>query len=359
MEQDKTTAAASPSRPSWRVRCRRALFKGLLLCISALVGLAILEGGVRVFLPVYIPYGMVPFHVDANNVPLAPKNFTARYRKTTRQYDTILIQINQYGLRDAKDLCDSTENDLFVVGDSYSYGWGVEEDQRYSDLLASMLGVDVYNISIPTDIDGYIRLVEYARRQGATINSLVVGICMENDLRDYAVPIPAVRREGILARAKQYLNQHTATYNAITSAVHQSAFLAGVAVKLGVINDGSSAARPMYSRRVIESSAEKVDELVERFGIPTVVVIVPVRGLWIGGAEDDYSRIHEEFVALLRERSLSVVDMRPVFEAGGDPLGYYFGHWTTEGHAKAAEEIYKVMRASEPQDAIAGTGPQR
>ena len=64
-------------------------------------------------------------------------------------------------------------------------GWGVEEGERYSDVLDAKLRESVYNVSIPTDLLGYARLVDYARDHGAPVKRLIVGVCMENDLLDY------------------------------------------------------------------------------------------------------------------------------------------------------------------------------
>jgi len=68
-----------------------------------------------------------------------------------------------------------------VVNFCFQYG------KRYSDdQLNQMIGRPVYNISIPADIVGYQKLLFYARSRGANISTLIVGLCMENDLLDYS-----------------------------------------------------------------------------------------------------------------------------------------------------------------------------
>lgn len=70
-------------------------------------------------------------------------------------------------------------------------GWGVDEDKRFSNLLEEHLkdcgppAPRVFNIAIPDNIVGYQRLLKYAESRGAKVRRMVVGICMENDLRDY------------------------------------------------------------------------------------------------------------------------------------------------------------------------------
>src|SRR5439155_23892911 len=95
------------------------------------------------------------------------------------------IHFNQYGLRDAKDLNRSTTNDLFAVGDSFTMGWGVRDDERFSGVLEKMLHRPVFNVASPENILGYARLLRYACQHGAHVRHLILGVCMENDLRDY------------------------------------------------------------------------------------------------------------------------------------------------------------------------------
>lgn len=320
-----------------------------LLCGSLLIGMIILEGGVRLLLPRYVPRATVVFHKE-NGVPLGPRNYTGRHSNTT-DYD-VAVRINQYGFRDTQDLRHSDADDLFVVGDSFSFGWGVEEEDRYSNLLATMLGTDVYNISIPTDIDGYHRLVQYARAQGATISKLIVGICMENDLRDYRVAVrdrATSRKSGVFLSFKTWLTYHSATYNTIKAVVHENGPLRKMALKLRLITSPADrAVRQVYSQALIESSVERLVRMVKECGIPRVIVmVIPSRLLWMGDDRDTYARIHREFVAAARDRGLTVVDLRTALEEGGHPLSYHFrydGHWNRRGHCKAAEEISERFR---------------
>lgn len=322
---------------------------GLLLA-STLIGLMILEYGVRVFLPRYVPCEAVVFHMEGG-VPLGPKNHVGRHTNNTSDYD-VTVRINAYGFRDAKDLKDSRQEDFFVVGDSFGFGWGVEEEDRYSNLLASMFGTDVYNISVPTDIEGYEKLVRHARTQGATIANLIVGVCMENDLRDYRVRAsdnaPAGEGRKFLS-VKSWLTRRSAAYNAIKNTVHESGPLKRVALKLRLITRPvDRAARQSYSRALVESSVDRLTEMVADCGTARIVVVViPSRRLWMGDDREMYSRIHNEFVALAQDRGLTVVDLRAALEEGGDPLRYHFqydGHWNKRGHRKAAEEIAEALR---------------
>lgn len=346
--RDKRVASES-ERPHRLLRT--VLSRAGLLFVATLLGLMILEYGVRVFLPRYIPCEAVVFHMEGG-VPLGPKNYVGRHTNNTTDYD-VTVRINAYGFRDAKDLKDSRQEDFFVVGDSFGFGWGVQEEDRYSNLLASMLGTDVYNISIPTDIEGYGKLVQYAREQGATIANLIVGVCMENDLRDYGIQASdsaAAGEDTKFLSVKSWLTRRSAAYNAIKNTIHENGSLKKIALKLRLITRPvDRAARQSYSRALVESSVDRLTEMVADSGMArVVVVVVPSRRLWMGNERAMYSRIHSEFVALAIDRGLTVVDLRAALEEGGDPLRYHFqydGHWNKRGHRKAAQEIAEALRS--------------
>ena len=132
----------------------------------------------------------MPFVRTQEGFTLAPPNISVRHWDNNGDYD-VTVSTNKLGLRDVRDVSEMTGDDFAVVGDSFSFGYGVEEANRYSNALEKMLGARVFNISVPNDIEGYAKLVGYAEANGATIKSLIVGVCMENDLRDYDRAKPA------------------------------------------------------------------------------------------------------------------------------------------------------------------------
>lgn len=77
-----------------------------------------------------------------------------------------------------------------------------------------------------------------------------------------------------------------------------------------------------------------------------VILIIPSRGLWQGDRRTVESRIHDDFVRMLRSRDLSVIDLRPRFEQSAAPLEYHFpldGHWNPRGHELAARNLIKYF----------------
>ena len=347
--------------PDWRtsIRLRTEKARQSLTALKSIVGNGLIavaalavsaigaEFAVRALFPVYDPSGQVEFRRATEGGPvLGVPNTRVRQRKNTGDFD-VAIAFNKYGFRDDKDLAESTSVDVFVVGDSFTFGWGVEAKDRYSDRLQALTGVRTFNIATPGNFDDYGRLIRYATAKGARVGNLVIGVCMENDLMDYAaVQVPAATGFTFeLSSAKSFLSQNSALYGMATTAVHATPALKNLAVSLGLITpnlEGIPKAR--YAERMIESSVAKLRELA--VGHRATILIIPSRGLWIGAFTGDADRIHRAFVDAVERAGFMVVDLRPLFEANREPLTFHFandGHWNPRGHALAAQALAGAM----------------
>ena len=137
--------------------------------VKGLAGLAILaalaiggtagEFAVRLAEPELDPTRHLRFEKQTSRLPiLGPRNAIQRQIKNTGDFD-VTIRFNRYGLRDAKDLAQGMTDDVYLVGDSFAFGWGVEEHERLSERLESLTGKRVFNLSMPTGFDGYNQLL--------------------------------------------------------------------------------------------------------------------------------------------------------------------------------------------------------
>jgi hypothetical protein len=330
------TAEASP--PLSRSGTRRKAAAVLLLLLSTVLGLALAEGLTRLLLPAFDPSGQFDFSHHVGDLVLGPPGTEARQIKNTGDFD-VLVRINRHGLRDDKDIATATDADIVVVGDSVAWGWGVEPRERFSDLVQAKTGKRSFNLSAPTDIEGYAALLAYARSLGARIGQVVVGVSMETDLRDYTAPSVAGPGSGF--DLKDWLARHSAAYVLLTTVVHHTPWLRDAAVRMGlVVPNLEGIARHEDDPAVVEASADRLQAMARQYRL--LVVLIPSRALWVGDNRAVEDRLHRTFVAALRSRDIDVLDLRPFFEAGGAPLGYHFandGHWSPRGHRLAAEAI--------------------
>jgi hypothetical protein len=326
----------------------RAARTAALALFGVALALLSFELVVRLFFPAFEPSGQFRFgYQAAPHLVLGVPGTVARQRKNTGDYDAS-VRINARGLRDDKDVAEATVGDIAVVGDSFTWGWGVEAEQRFSDQLQSLTGKRVYNLSTPTDLSGYGALLAYARRLGGKFGTVVLAICMENDLGDYGPPAADTNDDDsgtIAGRLRGWLEQSSAAYLFFTTAVHQTPWLEAPAVWLGlIIPNLQGISRNTYSEAVITASARKVAELAGKDRL--LAVIIPSRALWVGANRAGEDRVHREFIAALGLHGIDVLDLRPLLEYGGQPLSYHFandGHWNARGHRLAAEAIARRL----------------
>ncbi len=330
----------------------------LLIGVS-LICAVILETAVRITLPVYSPAGRIHFEC-IDGMYLAPKNVQLRQWTNTGDFD-VTVWTNQQGFRDVKDLRDANANDLLVIGDSFSFGHGVQAEDRYSNRLESALGQRVYNVSIPTNLDGYLRMARYADEVSQGVGKVILGICMENDISNYgAAPRACTPRKDLtklsswienpstvtLMDVKLLLTTYSAAYSAITSIVHQNSTLKAIGLRLGLLNETVFAGAYGYDESKIVVSANRLAQIAYEFDI--IALIIPSRALWQGDNQETESRIHNSFVAEIAKHEIQTLDLRPVFERSGHPLEYHFrhdAHWNSEGHRVAAEELLTLINA--------------
>jgi hypothetical protein len=339
----------------------RAIQIGINICVlvvCTVISVVLLEIAIRIFLPVYVPSDRVGF-VTLGGAMVGSPGAAFRLSENAGDYD-VEVRFNALGFRDEKSLTTSTDRDLFVVGDSIPFGWGVAARDRFSDRLQAILNRPVFNIAIPTlDLDGYDRLLHYAEANGASIKNLIISVSMEHNLRIYdtshaaSLPPALLGRtvpQGKLQELKQYLLGHSALYVAVTYHVHQTPWLRRIAVRLGLLIPDLDVLPDLAgSTEALTTSALRAVQLAR--GRNAIVLIVPSRRLWVGKTADraEAARIHEVFIKNLKDARMIVVDLRDRFEQSGNPMSYYFAndpHWNKEGHRLAAEALAEVFQTS-------------
>ena len=333
---------------------RNLLIAMALFMMSLVVSLALLEGTVRLFFPAYDPSGQVQLVTVADGLWLGPVYRTLRQSKNTGDYD-VVVRFNGHGFRDVKDVATARSGDIIVVGDSFAFGWGVEERQRFSNVFETLVHRRVFNIAIPgADFDVYDNLLKYAESLGARVDDIVIAVSMENDLHLYGEFPQSTSGSGralassrfphylTLKVAKDWLTHNSAAYLMFTTVIQQNAVLKKLAVRTHLlIPNLVGIPQNRYSQSVIESSANRLAEIAHRYK-HAKILIIPSRALWVGNNRSVEDRVHREFIAALLDRDLSVTDMRHVFESDGNPLSNHFrddGHWNPKGHRSAAEAL--------------------
>jgi hypothetical protein len=327
--------------------------KSVIFGVTLVICLFVVELIIRASMPHFDPRRQFPLRRDEKEgITLGFPGQTFRQWTPKGDYD-VSLTFNSLGLRDRKELSNSTSNDVFVLGDSHTMGWGIKEGERYSDLLEKRLGVPCYNVAIPGDIRAYINLIKYAERHSAKVRNLIVGVCMENDIWDYSDSSDtfqrAYRRTTSPARALlNWVKTHSAVWICASHQIQRFPTGRALFEKLGIAKNIEALTHPNeYSRKNMLSTRDELLKLTTNYN--AIVLLIPSRGLWDGRNAPIEGKIHSEFVGLLREVNMPFVDLRPVFEQTGNPLQFYFAtdqHSNAAGQAKAAEELERFIRVS-------------
>lgn len=176
---------------------RRELFKNILLSlISIALTLGVLEIGVRIFAPVplvasdlFLVTERLP-EIQARTARRALKP-NVECRQTAPEYD-VAVRINDKGLRDAPHPYAKPPGTIriLVLGDSFVFGYGVEAEQRFTNLLQARLNAaqsaqhyEVISAGVPSW--GTTDALLYLQEEGLKYHPDIVLLCFyENDVRD-------------------------------------------------------------------------------------------------------------------------------------------------------------------------------
>ena len=260
------------------------------------------------------------------------------------------IHINDFGLRNDEPV-EAANDRVWVLGDSMTFGWGVERNEMYSSQLDQLLPVRTYNIASPgTDVCGYQALT---KRMPDNVKpaGVILGLILENDITEYncadrSTDI-AIKEDWTptLSWLKGTLTNHSAIYNFLTVSVKRVDVLREGLVAIGVIKREhayrSLPSEEVVSRR-IESTADELQKLRALYDVktPFLIAVIPSR-FEINNGDPAFKSLRLEMLAALKNRKLNFMDLFPAFE----PLPLlethfaHDGHWSPRGHRLAAEII--------------------
>ena len=323
---------------------------GVLFLLSVLV---MQEFSIRLALPEFNPSKHLAFAWRVDGLTLGMPATTQRQIKNTGDFN-VEVRFNRHGLRDSEDVSIAKSKDFLFIGDSFIFGWGVEEGKRIGEQFGKLTGQQTYNAAVPGDLNTYERLAEYAQQKSKSKSRAIIGLNMETDILPYQPKLlnpkaadPKSEPSIHLQEIKGFLTQNSAIYFLLTQQIHQTAWLRDIAVSLGLIqpNLQSSAAR-VPATKAIESTIQRATEVAARYN--ATIVLIPSRYIWFGTRRQELSAIHETIASAIKANGIDILDLKPIFETEGHPLDYHFqndGHWKPIGHAKAAEALAEHLKA--------------
>ncbi len=322
----------------------------LTITISCIFGFFVVEFLTRLMFPMFDPTGNLFFENKSGFVRLEHRNSEKRQFKNSGDYN-VTVYSNSFGFRDNEEPTEFNDDTIFAIGDSFTFGWGVEESERFSDLLERKLETQsVINIAMPTDIIGYKAIVSYLKDNGIEIKNSIIGICMENDIINYFSNTNDRDDEianSFIHELKILGHKYSAAYIFLTTAIHRSKVLNRFFRQIGLINENLQY-DPIPNESAVYESIDALKSLRSLIKDDPLIIVIPSRDIWNEEKSDKALVIHQLFLALLQSNDFSYLDLREPLEKNNDPLKYFFKndpHWNSSGHEIVAEEIFSNFQS--------------
>jgi len=336
-----------------RLRLRRIFGRLLLLAVPLVLACGVAELALRMGGPA--PSDNDPSPADPRwlaVVPSAelgwifPADTTGTYKSSGRHTP---VASNSWGLRGPEVSCDTSARRVLLLGDSYTFGWGVADSAGFVRLLEAELNrksqgipVECINGGLPGySIYQQIRMLEFVR-QRTEIHAVVATISLANDPIDEK-------------RIRRFAPDHLADFSYdLRDPASGTAKLIAASRLLTLIDERtthlqfslintSGACRDLASESLLALEAACSDA-----DIPLVWVIVPrAQEIRSGGSlkrvlNGTTDKLRSHFLNLAAELDVPVVDLKPALaDAQSSQDTYLPGdtHWNEAGHRAVAATL--------------------
>lgn len=284
-----------------------------------------------------------------------------------REYDT-KIYTNSSGFRDDEESL--KDPDILILGDSFGFGWGVNNNQTCERILENSCNARVLNMSVPAygTTQQFLLLRRWALSNKLS-NKVAIFLFCKNDLRDnfgYEVgPWSALEvEEGTLkflkAKESDFMN-HFYIYNSkkrrIMRTLRRISYIADftevlilrVQQKLSRFfkgEDPNKLKEKLYEAnkyQVFDLIVKEIKAFAKKENINIVFVYIPPI-MYAGGGDD--SLLFSKVKTILSNAHFPLIDLRNTLLE--DDYYRYDGHWKPSGHYKAATEIKRFLVENYP-----------
>lgn len=210
------------------------IYKLIVAFIAIFVALGGIELGIRLFLPSQRHLPM--YHMDESGNHLLMPHLKLKYNQKEFSHDVIT---NSSGFRNKKELVN--ENLILFIGDSFTFGSGVDEEQHYSYIFDKLINwdekkINVYNAGVPgySTINQHIYIRDLVNR-GLDIKKIFLGIDISDfnenllfpiyDVQDGRLVFSTKEKKGPIIKTLNFLAGNSELVNFIYYRVVHSSFL--------------------------------------------------------------------------------------------------------------------------------------
>jgi lysophospholipase L1-like esterase len=328
-------------------RSRSRLAGGLVNAALCLFVLALLFGAMEIFIRMTQPIAAAYDYAPCCDYVLTPGQ-TFRFSK--RQFDT-RITVNRMGLRGPlPDL--TVPRRILILGDSFAFGYGVQDDESFPALLQARLGasaavVNAGHSGYDTRRElGYLGAYGERFRPTTVIVAFVLNDVLSNPGKVWFNAVP----DGWL---RYFPLRATANFLSYLIRNPQELFF-----KLGLNDDYDYTSRDALAClrpdgctedwRITERYLRDIAAAARKAGARPLIVHVPVKEeiAPTPGVAYDPAGAERRLKAFGAAEGVPVVALRDALrEVDYFPVD---GHWTPEGHRRAAARIAAALNSAAP-----------
>ena len=287
---------------------------------------------------------------------------------------SVTLKSNSYGARDRERDLTSSPHRTIVLGNSFAEGFGVEADERVSDLLEQKLEREFLNFGAQYDFGPlqyqiiYDKLASRFSHDQVLILFLPDNDFTDNDLdfwRRYRIDFSRRYRPYYQAAADGYVPYYPAPNPKI--AVAPAAPPGPLATVVNTIADNSwavaayrdvrlSDSRPEHYSGYFDFSDAQLKTVLWSFGQikkeagerNVTIAIIPRRNDFARVAAEGRNRLGDIMKRFGAENGIDVIDLLAPMKAFQPDTAKLFlpcdGHWSPLGHRVAADVLEKALR---------------
>ena len=365
-----------------------------VLIITILILLLVFEVSLRIFYPQFVLKkshieASIPIYKNGENIPWELKPLSeAKHSNIFEEYNTS-IKINNFGLRDNKfnARLDKNTKRILLLGDSFTFGFGVEQEETYGSILENLLNKN-YTI-LNAGVGGYSLDMEYIylKEKGLKFNPdiVIVGFFIGNDVRDIDshkwVELDEKKLPKKIASNKVYIdnqsrlraigdedvikdNSFPILYNLNVFLSYKFHIYIFFKDRLKILFYKLTGQEESFEKSIYRSYYDnetellwkktedillEMNQLVGENGKPFVIALIPSRDQLNKEKDDTYSftNPNRRLVNFGKGHNLIIIDLLPYFKEINNSKKFYYekdSHWNSDGHKFAGKKIYERLK---------------
>ena len=280
-------------------------------------------------------------------------NFEARFRKLDFNTE---FSTNSQGFRD-DEFSIQDEKIIFMLGDSFTAGQGVEENQTHSSLLEENLNqYKVYNLGVfgYSQRQQVIQLKQYLPIYNPEI--VIINLYIGNDLIDNCGELPTIKKETTTyEKIKNFIKKS----QAITF-IYKKAVTPLTKTKNFYFHIDSPDIQECYN--ITKEHLKEIKNLSEQHDAELLITLIARQAQtvkekekvlidWYDNFEEfslesfDLYIVNKRMLEICKDLEIDCLDLTQSFKKQDGKINLYVadGHWNSKGHELAANELSEYL----------------